>query len=371
MSTRAIRQFNLSGNWLELGRQLGSAVGPDIKSFNDRYFSDAFNLLRLGSQALLEKYVRQMGEALAEYSPSAHEFLAGMAAGSGLSLDQVLMQSILPELTHVNSARDWPDVRGACTAACIAAGHNAVHAALIGQCWDFNIELPPWYIARLNPPLDAPRMLVVGMGSFFCCGGINSLGIATTFTASGYLPNVPLRIGVPLVAFFLEALGSEGYYEAMDTIVAPGKAGAYNILLTDGYTRNVLIEAAGHRVDLIEEEPILVCGNHFQHPGMVQATGQDLDPPEPPAREFARSTVARAQRLRVLLDQVPPNRRGVEYLKTCLKDHENHPLSVCAHPESTILHFQTLGAMILEPAMRTIHFCPGPPCRQTFASFTL
>ncbi len=154
------------------------------------------------------------------------------------------------------------------------------------------------------------------------------------------------------MAFFLEALSTGGYYEAMDMIVAPKKAGAYNILLTDGYTRNVLIEAAGNRVDLIEEERILVCGNHFQHPGMVQATGQDLNPPEPPAREFARSSSFRAERLPTLLKQTPPNQLGLDDLKKCLRDHENHPLSVCPDPNSTILQFRTLGAMILEPALR-------------------
>lgn len=371
MSGSRIRRYDLAGSWREMGRQLGQAVGSDIRSFNDRYFSDAFNLMRFGSRTHLERYARRMGEAMREYSPSAAEFLAGMADGAGLPMDQVVMQAVLPELTHVNGGADWPALGPGCTNCCIAAGSSATRGALIGQCWDFNIELPNWYVAKLSPPPGTPSMLVVGMGSFFCCSGINDAGMGLTFTSSGHLPNVRPEIGAPLVGFFLEALGVEGYYEAMDTIVAPRKAGAYNILLTDGYTKNVLIEAAGSRVDLIEGEPVLVCGNHFQHPGMVQATNQDLQPPEAPAREFARSSSLRAERLRTLLSQAPGNSLGLDYLMKCLQDHENYPLSVCAHADSTILHFRTLGAMILEPALRTIHFCPEPPCRGRFESFAL
>ncbi len=369
MKAPKIRQYELRGSWLDMGRQLGRLVAKDIKDFNDRYFSNPFNIMRFGSWIHLEKYVPRIGAFLKEYSRPTYDFVAGISQGAELPLTDVLAQGILPELTHVNSERDWP--AGACTGSYIESERSATRSAMIGQCWDFNFDLPPWYVAKVTPPLDSPEMLIVGAGSFFCCSGINSAGLGVTFTSSGHLPNVPLGIGVPVASLLLEALGCQEYAEARDVIVAPRHAGAFNAILTDGYTGGVLIEVAGDRVDMIEEEPILVCGNHYQHPNMIKLTGQNLNPPEPPAQEFARSTITRTQRLRELLDDNSENRLSVEYLKTCLKDHKNHPLSVCAHEEGTILHFRTVGAMILEPAMRTIHFCPTAPCKGEFETFAL
>ncbi len=371
MTAGKIHRFNLRGGWFDMGRQLGGLVAGDIKSFNDRYFSGPFNLMRLGSWTSLQNYVLRMEKMLQEYSAPAYDFLRGMAEGAGLPLEQVLMQSLLPELTHVNSDRDWPAPAGGCTGSCLTADSSATQAALIGQCWDFNFDLPAWFLATLTPPLDFPQMLIVGMGSYFCCAGVNSLGLGLTFTSSGHLPNVPPGLGVPLVALLLEALCCPGYYEAMDILVAPKRAGAFNVLLTDGVLRSALIEGAGDRVELTEEEPILVCGNHFQHPKMVAGTRQDLNPPEPPAREFAQSSVRRTERLRTLLHNAPSEKITLDYLKTCLMDHENYPFSICAHEEGTILHFRTLGAMILEPALRAIHFSPGPLCQVGFETSTL
>jgi len=369
MTPKKIPQYNLRGEWFDMGRQLGQIVAEDIKNFNNRYFSSPFNIMRFGSWSHIEKYVRQIGEFLKDYSKTSYDFVSGIAEGSKLPFNDVLLQGILPELTHINSDRDWP--AGACTGACVSADFSATQGALIGQCWDFNFELPPWYVAKLVPPLESPELMIVGAGSFFCCSGINSAGLGVTFTSSGHLPNVPPQVGVPASSLLLETLGTDDFNSAMDTLVAPEHAGAFNSLLTDGYTNKILIEVAGRRVDMLQEGPILTCGNHYQHPNMIRGTNQNLDPPEPPAQEFARSSEFRTRRLKEILQAEPGEKVSLEYLKICLKDHENHPLSVCAHEEGTILHFRTLGAMILEPAMRTVHFCPTAPCRGEFETFTL
>jgi isopenicillin-N N-acyltransferase-like protein len=354
-----------------MGRQLGEVTAGDIRSFNNRFFSDAFNLMRFGSMENVEKYVRRVGLAVKDYSPSTYELLAGMAEGADLPIEQILMQSIMPELTHVGSAEDWAGPVGGCTACCVRANATAGNGAIIGQCWDFNIDLPDWYVARLSPPLGLPEMLIVGMGAFFCCCGINSFGLGVTFTASGHLPNVKPSVGVPVVGVFMEALSCENYFEAMDLMVAPKRAGAMNMLLSDGYSENTLFEVAGDQAEMIGEEPILVCGNHFQHPKVIELTQQNLEPTERAGSEFARSSVQRTERLRTLLTAAPKESIDAKFVKNCLKDHEHYPLSICAHEEETILHFRTQGAMIIEPTLRTIEFCPTQPCKGEFESFSL
>ena len=144
-----------------------------------------------------------------------------------------------------------------------------------------------------------------------------------------------------------------------------------NMLLSDGYSDSVLIEVADTQVELTEEEPILVCGNHFQHPKIVERTRQNLEPKDRAPSEFARSSVHRTNRLRSLLTHLPKETITVKAVKDCLKDHDHSPLSICAHEEETILHFRTQGAMIIEPAMRTIQFCPGQPCKGDYEVFSI
>jgi isopenicillin-N N-acyltransferase-like protein len=367
MSKRTIRQFKVSGSWFDMGREVGRHVAGDIAAFNNRYFSDPFNFIRFGSMENVTRYVRQVGRALKEYSDHAHDYLAGMATGADLPMEQVLMQAVLPELTHISSTNDWPS--GGCTACCVKSAATSGTGAILGQCWDFNVELPDWYVVELMPPVNEPTMMIVGMGAFCCCCGVNSFGLGVTFTASGHLPNVPPRVGVPVVGVFIEALGAEDYYPAMDLLVAPKRAGAVNMLLSDGYDKSVLIEVAGGQVELTEEEPVLVCANHFQHPKIVERTKQNLTPSDRGGGEFAKSSVFREKRLKQLLDEAETI--DADFVKQCLKDHENFPLSICVHEEETILHFRTQGAMIIEPAAKVIEFCPGQPCCGEYTRFVL
>jgi hypothetical protein len=352
-----------------MGRQIGRDVAGDIASFNSRYFSDPFNIIRFGSMDNVINYVRQAGRAIREYSTRAHDYLAGMSEGSDLPMEQILMQAMLPELTHINHAQDWAGVTGGCTACCVKSSAAGGEGAIIGQCWDFNVELPDWYVAELVPPVGEPTMMIVGIGAFCCCCGVNSFGLGMTFTASGHLPNVPPRVGVPAVVVILEALGAEEYYPAMDLMVAPKRAGAANMILSDGYDNSVLIEVAGAQVELTEEQPILVCANHFQHPKIVERTKQNLSPTERGGSEFARSSVFREKQLKQLLGNA--EMIDAAFVKRCLKDHENSPLSICVHEEETILHFRTQGAMVIEPARHAIEFCPGQPCCGEFERFVL
>lgn len=372
MIQRTIRHYKASGSWFDMGRQIGEKVSHDIEKFNSRYFSDPFTMIRFGSMENVIGYVRQVGRALKEYSDHAHDYLAGMSAGANLPMEQILMQAILPELTHINSAGDWPEgAMGGCTACCVKSSSAMDMGAIIGQCWDFNVELPDWYIAELLPPIGEPKMMIVGLGAFCCCCGVNSFGLGMTFTASGHLPNVRPQVGVPVIGVFIEALGMEDYYPAMDLLVAPKRAGAVNMLLSDGGNNSALIEVAGEQVELTEEEPILVCANHFQHPKIVERTRQNLEPTDRGGSEFARSSVFREARLKQLLVDATGDGIDENYVKNCLKDHENYPLSICSHEEETILHFRTQGAMTITPSAHTIVFCPGQPCREEFHRFTL
>jgi isopenicillin-N N-acyltransferase-like protein len=372
--TDALSFYHLEGDWFDMGRTLGENVSDQIRLFNDRYFSDPVNLMRFGLRSDLEAYTEKIGNLICEYCPDVYQFIKGIAEGADLPVIQILMQSILPELTHVTNQRDWPKdnfFSFGCTGCLINADYSATGAAMLGQNWDFNILLPNWYLAELIPEGDKPRLLIVGAGAFFCCSGLNSSGLAVSFTSSGHLPNVLPQIGLPLSTLLLESLLCESFQEARDSIVAPKRAGSANILLSDGQLQNTLIEVAGSNVEIIEEEPILVCGNHFQHPRMIDLTDQEFNPASPAGSEFALSSIHRAERLRTLLKKSPFRIIERDYLIECLKDHDGFPFSVCCHEEGSMLHFKTLGSMIIESSLCTIRFSASPLCSSSFETFRI
>ncbi len=365
-----IRHYELEGSWFDMGKQLGMSEADNIAKFNQQYFSQTFNMIRFGDIRNVKTYASHIKLVVQEYSPDSWEFISGLASGSDIPVNDILMQLILPELTHISCESDWPGPVG-CTACCIISSNTNNRSSFIAQCWDFNVNLPPWYVLSLRPNTGQPDILCMGAGAVFCCCGINSLTVGVTFTSSGHLPNIAPTIGFPVISLMFEALLSEGYSEARDIIVAPRRAGAFNALLSDGYNRSSLIECAGNNVEIIEQEKILVCGNHFQHPKMIELTGQDLNPPDPPAQEFAMSSINRTERMRELIDSPLDVKIDLDYLQSCLRDHKNKPLSVCAHEEDTILHFRTLASVILEPACHKIYVCPTQPCQGDFQAVSI
>jgi len=364
-----INEIQLSGDWHSMGVELGRRQAEEIRAFNERFFFSSMGAVRFGSLDRVWEFAGRVLTYTRSYSSNWVDFITGVAEGASLPLDQVVAQNFLPELTHVTEPAHLEGL--GCTAAYVSAESSATRSAFVFQNWDFNIELPQWYVLKLFPPLDEPSLMVVGAGSLFACCGLSSMGLAVTFTASGHLPNLRIQKGVPLVATLIEVLSCPGFQEALAVAAAPRRAGAYNMLIADEYTHGAVIEAAPDCTEIIEGGSVLVSGNHFQHPEMISWVYQELEPEDAPRREFADSTVFRTNRLAGMLDAHRQTGIDLALIRQCLSDHENKPFSICAHAEKTILGFATRGSMILEPAQRTLHFCSVKPCEGEFSRFDL
>ncbi len=369
MQTNRIDEYRLSGTWFEMGKELGTVQGLEIKEFNDRFFSTPSNVMRFGSTDNVWQYAASLCESIRIYSPDTYEFIRGIADGASLPIEQVTAQSSLPELTHISKAGGFPSP-GACTAAFISSSRTATSGVLFGQNWDFNFDLPPWYVLKLIPPLDQPARIVVGAGSMFACCGVNGLGVTVSFTSSGHLPAVKPGYGLPVMVMVNEVLSTDGFESALELAVAPPRAGAYNMMVTEQYVNGAVVEAVPDRIEIVDESDILVMANHYSHEGLAGWTGQDLTGGEAPKQEFASSTTFRAKRLRELLDACD-DEISPATLTEMLRDHENKPLSICAHKEGTYLNFETKASAIIEPGQRKISVCPQNPCTGDFQIFTL
>lgn len=359
-----IKSITLSGSWHEMGIELGKNLRKEITTFNSNFFNNPINILKFGSQEKVIKYVRDTKTCIEQLQPHIWTFINGIAKGAELTAEEILLQLYLPELTHVNA----PDLFPACTACGVSASCTLEGSSIIAQNWDFNFNLPDWYILKLLPP-NGPEILTLAAGAIFSCCGINETGIGLTFTSSGHLPNIEIKKALPAVTILLDALTTDNYTDAQDLITAAPKAGAFNMLISDGYNRLAVVEAMPQRVEIIEDT-LIIATNHYQHPAMVEHSNQNLFPEDPAGQEFAKSSINRAERLLGLLT----GRKGritIELIRQSLTDHANFPLSICAHEENTILKFRTLGSIIFIPAQQVAFFAPGQPCKEEYVRFSL
>jgi isopenicillin-N N-acyltransferase-like protein len=55
----------------------------------------------------------------------------------------------------------------------------------------------------------------------------------------------------------------------------------------------------------------------------------------------------------------------VEDFKEVLRDHVNHPNSICRHPDerdTELEHVQTVASIIMNLTQKEVHIASGPPC---------
>src|SRR5262245_232732 len=122
----------IAGKPRERGHQYGQKFKQPIQSFFRAQVLDAF----VGKAPTREEAFRYAGacaKAVKEYSPVVHEEMEGIAAGSGLTLEEVLLLSLHEELYHKGVLPSVPK----CTA--LAAGPPDTNDGntYVGQNWDW------------------------------------------------------------------------------------------------------------------------------------------------------------------------------------------------------------------------------------------
>src|SRR5262249_47747124 len=89
----------IEGKPRERGRQYGKAFADSIRAFLDREIYGAFIGKPSPREAML-RYAGACAKAVRAFSPTVHDEMEGVAEGSGLSLDEVVLVSLHEELWH-------------------------------------------------------------------------------------------------------------------------------------------------------------------------------------------------------------------------------------------------------------------------------
>src|SRR6185295_5377709 len=89
----------ISGKPRERGRQYGSQFKEAIRGFLNREIYQSFTGKPNARESLV-RYAAACGRAIKSYSPLLHDEMEGMAEGTGLALEEVVLVSNHEELWH-------------------------------------------------------------------------------------------------------------------------------------------------------------------------------------------------------------------------------------------------------------------------------
>ncbi len=347
--------YRAAGTHRGLGRQHGEQAAVRIGAHLDAlrsslgFSGEQFKRRALTFLPLFERYC-----------PHLVEELQGLAEGAGIAFHEALA-------VNVRAALGTAPEEG-CTSFVISAGGTANGEPLIGQTSDTLPNVMDFgYVLRLEP-VDKPKMLMWTFGGMLGYHGLNSAGVAQFANDLGE-GGPPARFGLPHYPFKRLLLECSSLAEVVDLFERLPLASNGNYVVCDGRGAILDVEATTAGPAFIHDDGagFIAHANHFC--ASQYATEENH-------QQSVTDSFPRQERIDTLLGR----RFGsltVDALQALLRDHDNHPASICRHPRSVDpadgfeQAGQTVAALVAEPASGRLHISYGPPCESPFVSYTL
>ena len=191
--------------------------------------------------------------------------------------------------------------------------------------------------------------------------GFNDAGMGVCLNT---LPAPSRAVGVPHYFTVRAIYESASLDEAANAVRSADRAISANIMLaTPEGPADLEITLDDVRVLRANGGGVLTHTNHCLHPELLSINEEfpELIQSGPRLRRID-------EQLKSLGDAVT-----IERLQAALRDHEGHPRSICRHtnddPETGF--WQTVFAVVIDPAGRQMHVSRGTPCDHPFEVYQL
>ena len=355
-----VRQFPLfqvAGEPFERGRQHGEQAADLIRFNLDGYrrlFRHYAGLDRAAALAAARLYLGP----IRLHAPHLLQEMEGIAAGAGLSLEEVLALNCRTELLSTAKIPLCQE----CTAIFAAPEQTAGGHTLLAQNWDWHDILRGGMILlRIEGP-GRPTVLTLTEAGMVGKIGLNSAGIGV---CTNFLRHDQRRLGLPFHLMLREMLEAPRLGLAVAAAYRAGRADAGNYLLAQADGEGINVEAAPSSVAWLHpRDGLLVHTNHFLDPRALGVV-------EPP-RERWSSTCHRLERLGDQLASKQPV--TMKDLQGYLSDHQMYPHSVCCHEDRNLPdgeRYRTVTSVVMDLPARELHISDGPPCQSAYQRVVL
>ncbi|QZY51076.1 C45 family autoproteolytic acyltransferase/hydolase [Leucobacter tenebrionis] len=355
----AYPRIRVSGDAAERSHQYGEQAAARIALIRDGY-ERAFaakGIDWVGATRIARRYL----PAIEQYAPHLLEELRGIAEGSGLTFDEILVinsrSEILSSATRAKGA-ELARFVGECTSFAIEADRAPTGEAVVGQNWDWLESLQDGVILLEVERTDGPNYVTLVeaglLGKMVLTQNGVALGMNTLVTSRDAVTD-----GIPYHLQIRALADAQHVPHALEILGGMPRATSGNFVLSDtsGAVLDIESSPGGPRnlTPIGAAEGTLSHANHFVEP---VADGHDLAPISMP------DSYVRLGRLRRHLGVVGGVFSEAE-LQAALRDHVGYPNSVCCHPDmgsGPNERWKSLAAVLLSPKSRVLRYTAGPSC---------
>ncbi len=363
----ALKFVRLEESPLARGRQHGETMREEIGS-NVEVFWGYFGARGADREVLRAESIAWFG-FIEKLSPKLGEELRGIAEGSNLPLDQIVMLNVRHEIGFrllakqaMHLSNPTPD---GCTAVGVVPTATEHRGTILAQTIDgLASMLGSLFVGSVSDSNKPASLAVYEAGSVGPSTGLNGAGIGFVYNslltgADGRGPmTTPFRLRCRSI------LEARTFDAALRAIVQKDRYTSINYLIGHAEGEIVDIEAApSTKRYLYPEGGMITHANHFE-PGGPAASEWE---------RFLPDTLFRARRL----DRHLRPRLGhveIDHVIEGLKDHFSYPSSICLHPDrdnASGRQASTLSAVIVDLENLRLFATDGPPCSSALQQFDL
>jgi len=347
-------EITVSGSPRELGRQIGDAVGDQVRAFCEIAL-ERVNKTATVSRSEAEAIAGRCLEFTRDYNSPLIDELEGTAEASGVPLMDLMLLQVRNQLTAEEEA--------GCTSVALPTG-------VVAQNWDNDPELDPFTVVLTRHPTDRPSLTTLTQAGLIAYIGFNDRGLGACLNT---LPAPTRSHGVPHYFTLRDLYEQSSLDDAVASITRATRAIPANIILSTPQGPADL-EVTVEDVHVLRPEPgtRLTHTNHCLHPELLPIN--DRFP------ELIQS-YSRKQRVDTLVSDAAPttptndnaDSPHIASIKAALRDHDGHPRSICRHPndDPATGFWTTVFSVIIEPDERRMHVTRGTPCDRPYEIYTM
>lgn len=341
------------------GEAYGEAAGSIIKKLLEIYkelFRENTGFGWDKIMSLLDPYIVKTKE----FAPDLMDEIQGIATGANLSFKDIFALNARSEiLFDLNIHTDE------CSALAALPGATRTNSTILAQNWDWNKEIECCQvILKITQRENIPSIVTFTEAGQLSKIGMNNGGIGL---AVNTLSADRSGIGIPWIFISRRILESSRMTQAMGYLLGSPKGHSMNFLIAHKDGEAVDIETSYIENHIIfPQKNFIAHTNHYIKP----CTGfKDIK-----ACDYNPSTYIRLHRIKKLLNKMD-GEIDIKVVQNILKDHFDHPFSVCFHNSNdffpAIQASKTCLSIVMDLSQKTVFYTKGNPCRNPVESLDL
>ena len=359
-----IRVIQLTGAPYDMGWQHGKRFHDEIHMFTEERLQLCQDPNWTG-HSLSRAAVLDLAEACVlehqRYAPELMQELAGMAAATGLSLAELVINNGFTDFIDVvyNLGSKVPPAAPPlasdnCTAFLVPNARSAARQGYFGQTWDMHASATPYVILLRGAPDQGPEFLAFSITGCVGMIGMNSAGIAVGINN---LMAADGQAGVTWPFVVRKVLQQDNIADALACVTDATLAGAHNYLLMDRHGAGYEVEAmsSSQFTRALGDETI----SHTNH-CLIQ---QNLDVARERPADSRNSSEKRLRRAQELLSK---EQIELDDLIALTRDE----IAICTRPQAP-MHVESCGAAIMRPATGDFWSVWGIPADNEYEHFSI